>query len=395
MEDVGINNSLGQAITNPVPQAWMGRADAPAPTPMWVTIGPMSSTQVRQLQAQIGYDHSAWDYRKIGPFNELGRYQINSRTLEYYGLISSGSNAEYGYDCVNYQHCWNPIYIKNTTNPYSNYFYNNDSLSSFLASPIGQDHLCYQILSDLYTELYKIGAILDTDSADVVSGMLYVAWNLGVGTPTGVLDNPIGSGAYAWRYFGLGNGTKSFNRGRYASTQLMNYINPTSIDTTKQYFVKITGTTTAGNTVSVVTPITGPATVTNISTAVKSASSQLGDIATATNFSLVQQPTSTDNTEPVITTIDDQNNPTINPLMSGISSPTKLIQQTTPLTSTVLSTFSSGVVGGIAKNIGAGGSTIVGSVASIVVDPKTTVQAIENMAVVYGILANFASSQTQ
>jgi hypothetical protein len=49
--------------------------------------------------------------------------------------------------------------------------------------------------------------------------MIYVAWNLGVGQ-AGSVVNANGTGAYAWRYFGIGNGSNSYNTGRYAITVL-------------------------------------------------------------------------------------------------------------------------------------------------------------------------------
>ena len=219
MADLGIRNSAGGVVSTPLPQAWLGRVDAPLPLPNHVTIGPLSSRQVWLLEAQIGYNASGWDYKKIGAKNTLGRYQFNTQLLEDYGLLAAGSNAAYGTDCVNYRHCWQPTYIKKTSNSFENYFYNVDSLNLFLSGAAAQDHLAYQVLSDCYLGLLQNGAILETDSLDVKAGMIYVAWTLGVGSaPIG--QNVSGFGAYAWRHFNIGNGTDSFNSGRYAVSTL-------------------------------------------------------------------------------------------------------------------------------------------------------------------------------
>jgi hypothetical protein len=48
-----------------------------------------------------------------------------------------------------------------------------------------------------------------------VAGLLYVAWELGTGsTPT--VNEQSGTGAYAWRYFGVGAGNNYYSAGRYA-----------------------------------------------------------------------------------------------------------------------------------------------------------------------------------
>ena len=110
--------------------------------------------------------------------------------------------------------------INNGTNAYQNYFYNVTNLQNFLATTVAQDHLAYQILVDLYISASLINAIKPDDAPDVVAGMIYVAWTLGVGTPA-TSSAPSGNGAWAWRYHNVGsNGTNSFNSGRYAVTTL-------------------------------------------------------------------------------------------------------------------------------------------------------------------------------
>ena len=217
--DAGIQFSTGLSIANPLPISWMGRNDAPGTVPNWANIGILTGTQTRNLLAQIGYDASTWNYQLIGSKNQLGRYQINTTTLELYGLLAAGSNNAYGINCINYKNCWHPIII-NGKNAYQNYFYNITGLQNFLLTTIAQDHLAYQILADLYTSASLIGVIKSADSAEIVAGMIYVAWTLRVGTPA-TTSAPNGSGAWAWRYNNIGTGgTNSFNSGRYAATTL-------------------------------------------------------------------------------------------------------------------------------------------------------------------------------
>jgi hypothetical protein len=219
MTDSGIQSSAGIGIANPLPKSWLGKSTAPPLPPNWANIGALTNVELRALLAQIGYDHSGWNYSLIGTNNQLGRYQISSAILEAYGLLIAGSNENYGSACVNYNFCWNPIYINNGINAYQNYFYNTTNLSSFLTTTIAQEHLAYQRLVDIYLTSKNIGAILTTDAPDVVAGMIYVAWTLGVGTPAAV-NQSSGTGAWAWRYYNIGAGANSYNSGRYAITVL-------------------------------------------------------------------------------------------------------------------------------------------------------------------------------
>lgn len=211
----GIQAATGIPIATPLPMSWLGRADAPTIPPVWAAIGSLTPIQIRNLQAQIAYNESAWSYSLIGDDNELGRYQIETTKLEQYGLLAAGSNAAYGTDCVNYVHSWSPTYVNNGINDYENYFYNVNSLSEFLANTVAQEHLAYKQIVDLYTGCTNIGVIQATDSVDSIAGLLCVAWTLGVGAgPT--IANPNGTGAWAWRYNNIGAGANSYNSGRYA-----------------------------------------------------------------------------------------------------------------------------------------------------------------------------------
>jgi hypothetical protein len=214
--DAGIVQALGQVVQNPLPPTWLGYASAPPGIPDWANIGILTGKQVRALMAQIAYDASGWNYQSIGSSGQLGRYQISTVTLENYGLLLSGANAAYGSNCVNYQHCWVPgTVVKASTNSYTRYIYNTTNLLDFLTTPNAQEHLAYQLLNDYYAGLQKLNAVQDSDSADTVAGMLYVAWVLGVGTAPGA-DSSTGTGAYAWRYSSIGAGATAYNSGRYA-----------------------------------------------------------------------------------------------------------------------------------------------------------------------------------
>jgi hypothetical protein len=213
--DLGIQSAAGTPITNPLPKSWLGRADVPPLPPAWANIGVLSTTQVRNLQAQIAYDVSGWNYNLIGSDNKLGRYQLSTAILEAYGLLAVGSNAQYSTDCVNYRHCWQPVAINNGINSYQNYFYNITGLNNFLSNAVAQEHLAYQRLVDIYLTSVDVGAITEADNAETVAGMIYVGWTLSVGTsPT--IASPSGTGAWAWRYNNIGSGTNSYNSGRYS-----------------------------------------------------------------------------------------------------------------------------------------------------------------------------------
>lgn len=213
--DPGFRGALGREVQNPLPNSWLGLYNAPPSTPSWATIGTLTSVQVTNLQAQLGYDLSNWDYTMVGKNNQLGRYQFNSKLLEAYGLIAAGSNAVHGANAVNYAYCWTPVYLSNTQYPYENYYYDVTSQQSFLTNTVSQEHLAYQRLVDIYIGLTANNSITANDTPDVVAGMIYVGWTNGIGKTPDAAD-PVGSGAYAWRYFGVGECANSFNSGRYA-----------------------------------------------------------------------------------------------------------------------------------------------------------------------------------
>lgn len=212
--NAGIQQAARTAPRDPLPVAWLGRADAPVSCPDWAVIAQLSATQLRNLLAQIAYTASNWDYKKIGSNNELGRYQVTPQTLEIYGYLTAGATASYGTDSVNYQHCWRAF-----SNTYADYLIDIGSITEFLNNTTAQEFLSYQRLTDLYNGCVKIGAIKTNDTADVVAGMLYVAWELGVGAPANI-NNSSGTGAYAWRYFNVGAGAGYYASGRYSVTIL-------------------------------------------------------------------------------------------------------------------------------------------------------------------------------
>lgn len=214
----GIQLAARQAIATPLPLSWLGRPDAPLLPSDQSGIMALTAIEIANLEAQIAYDQSIWSYSNIGINNRLGRYQFRTTTLEKYGLLATGSNAQYGTNCVNYQTCWQEVVQRKNTTSYATYLYNVRSLSEFLASRTVQEQLVDQIIHDLYNNLSANGAITADDPADIVAGMIYVGWVLGVGSaPTYGATN--GTGAYAWRYNGVdsaGQGVSAFNSGRYA-----------------------------------------------------------------------------------------------------------------------------------------------------------------------------------
>jgi hypothetical protein len=218
--DIGIEQAATRPILNPLPLSWLGLAVAPPLPPDWASIGALTSIQIRNLLAQIAYDLSEWDYKKIGTENQLGRYQFSSAALEEYGILAAGSTDAYpDGEAVNYRQCWTPVTIRKNTNSYANYNYNLTTLSEFLNSTTAQEHLAYQLVYDFYNSLNDNGGILATDTTDVIAGMIYVAWTLDAENNI-IRPNSDTSRAYTWRYSGLGNGVDSFNSGRYAITIL-------------------------------------------------------------------------------------------------------------------------------------------------------------------------------
>jgi hypothetical protein len=210
--DKGIQQAVGLAVTNPLPISWIGLSTAPSTMPAWADTKRLTPTQTKNLLAQIGYDKSLWNYSLIGTNNALGRYQFSTTTLENYGILAVGSNKYYGVECINYQSCWVSTVV-------TNYNYGVTSLNSFLNNRASQDHLAYQILFNIYNASVATNSIVSADSNDVVAGMIYAGWNLGTGTESTTTQST-GTGAYAWRYYGLGEGVGPFNSGRYAVTIL-------------------------------------------------------------------------------------------------------------------------------------------------------------------------------
>lgn len=208
--DLGIQQASSQAPAVALPVSWLGRADAPAPRPDWAIVGTLTAAQQQNLLSQMAYNFSEWAYDKIGTNNELGRYQFAVTVLENYGLLTPGSYEAYGIDAVNYQNCW-----RAPANTYAEYLNDVTNLLDFLSNKTAQEALAYYRLLDLFNLAVRINVIQGNDSNEVVAGMLYVCWMLGVGTaPT--VSNPQGTGAYAWRYYNVGTGAAYYNAGRYA-----------------------------------------------------------------------------------------------------------------------------------------------------------------------------------
>jgi len=216
--DAGIRLTLGLPVASPLPVSWLGRRDAPPGVPAWAQSPVLSNKQMRALLGQIGYDKSGWDYYKVSE-NKLGKYQFGAELLEGYGLLAPGSYEAYGADAVNYVHCWSSGSFRHSVTAYSSYIYNTPNLAGFLSNTIAQEHLAYQCLVDIYKNLLRIRAITTSDIAETVGGMLYVGWEIGTGEAV-TIESQKGTGAFAWRYSGVGDGAVPFVSGKYAMTVL-------------------------------------------------------------------------------------------------------------------------------------------------------------------------------
>ena len=390
--DIGIQQAAGRAIQNPLPTSWLGRADSSL-LPTITDIPQLSTTNIKNLQSQLGYDLSGWDYTLVGPNNEVGRYQFSPLTLEQYGLLAVGSNAAYGADCINYKTCWRPIVIRKNSNSYANYIYNDLSLTDFVYNVASQEHLAYQVILDLYTQLKTIGAIQDADGADVVAGMIYVAWALG----------PIG--ASTWRYTGIGNGANAFNSGRYSVNVLSNpgAITTQFLSQTAElvHHVYVSGTNSIGAVATATAQVNGALQSKNVEAALQLATSQL---STATDFSLAATQVQTTTTQVSTDTQNAQSVPTTVVSKQPLQSAT-LNQLTTSrvmlaqATSGSVSTFATGSIGqplqlpighlsipGIATGLLSGignGQSIVGLAAAAISNPSAALKTVENMAISY------------
>lgn len=212
--DPGLQSTVGIAPQTPLPAAWLGLPTAPQVHPHWASTYLLTPTQTTNLLAQISYDKSQWSTGMIGDNNQLGKYQISTVLLENYGILATGSNTEYGTDCIYYKHCWQQTVIPRS-NGNGNYAYNVTGYSDFLNNIAAQDNLAYQILFDINLALSQNGALKIGDAADVIAGMMYVGWELGTGN-SATYQNLSGSGAWAWRYHAVGAGTNAYISGRYA-----------------------------------------------------------------------------------------------------------------------------------------------------------------------------------
>jgi hypothetical protein len=216
--DTGQRAAQAQAIQKPLPVSWLGRVDAPLYPPNQTTLSLLTNQHIRTLQAQIAYDLSSWDSSHISLGYRLGKYQIFPKTLSDFGLIIPGAYEAHGADCVNYPRFWQSTTVT-IPSSFVTFVYNVTDINSFFADSAAQDHLALQMIYQLYNSLKLNGAIQSTDTADVVAGMLYVGWTLGAGVAKTANDRS-GTGAYAWRYSGIGDGINSYNSGRYAVTVL-------------------------------------------------------------------------------------------------------------------------------------------------------------------------------
>jgi hypothetical protein len=331
--DAGIAQASRVLPTNPLPASWLGRPDAPVARPDWAVIAVLTATQQRNLLAQIAYDFSGWDYKKIGANNELGRYQFNVQTLESYGLLTPGSYVSYGADAVNYQHCW-----RAPASTYADYLSDVANINDFLTNTSAQEFLAYQRLVDLYNSSLRVGAIRKNDSADVVVGMLYTAWVLSPGTaPT--KNNTTGTGAYAWRNYNIGTGNVVYTSGRYSATVLStssaNNVLPTYADQQSAKVAETAGTINSGG-----------------------------------------------------LTV-----PTLGNLTPGITN----AAQASNIVGGVVSSAANGLIGGLAAGLGQNGGATINLIASAIQNPQAVLATVTNMAATYAMqqVGSYVTELTQ
>jgi hypothetical protein len=194
----GIASSLGKSASNPVKPAHLNRTDNYASAePM----GILTSSEVKALITQLGWDATKLDYTVVSDNNLLGKYQLSGKQLTAVGYIKKAAYERYADSSVNYVSSWT----------------NKDGInskSSFIAAKQIQEDAMYNLLSANYKILVDNGSIESNDSAEIIAGMLAVSYGIGV---ENVLE---------WKQKGTSEavngktGEEYFNMGRYAINAL-------------------------------------------------------------------------------------------------------------------------------------------------------------------------------
>lgn len=187
----GLDQAYGKPISQKASRTDLTRADVPP----GFKIGPYDSSyaflskfETTCLMLQIAYIESEYDFT-LSKNSRLGRYLVGNKLLQKYNFIDS-------------QGTWlgkNGVQLE----------------SDFLLNYTVQDLLFEQFLEDSYSSLARNAAILPTDPANVVAGMLAVSYQFQSST------NPSLT-ALEWRNTGAVNddqgrpGYVYFNAGKYA-----------------------------------------------------------------------------------------------------------------------------------------------------------------------------------
>lgn len=198
MIDLGIKNSIGQSVVNPIMSSWLSRADAPV-APVAVT--GFSIKQTNAMLAQLAYTASQWNPKLYnGTAYTAGRYQFTSDVLANYNYINQQFYQSHGASAMTYTVAWTGV----------------DSMSDlikFLGTVKIQDRLAAIYMQDNYDTMLTNGTISLDDDLPTIAGMLFVAQLLGLN-------------ANQWRIYGTGVGPNNinpisyFNAGRYAISVL-------------------------------------------------------------------------------------------------------------------------------------------------------------------------------
>lgn len=193
----GIDAASNRSISRPVDKSYMFRSNNSTPA---AGIGILDEIQVKALKTQIGWFESNFDYSATqgAKGNFLGKYQIEPYVLVSLGYLKSDAVAKYGVNAPIYPSSWTGLN-------------GIESKELFLSNGWVQELIFEQLAAANYKSMVKNSAIVPDDDASTISGMLAVAFLLGV------------SAAKSWRSSSTNElAVEYFNMGRYAVEVLSN-----------------------------------------------------------------------------------------------------------------------------------------------------------------------------
>lgn len=187
------------AETVPVTNAAPTETFISQPTPTG-EIGVLNQDQVRAYMAQIGYSESEDDYSYKSTLGYLGKYQVDSKTLQAQGYLVAGTPQTE--EAINNPNNWTG---KDGI----------DSVDDFLNNTATQETVMYNLTRSNYAALQANGVITNNTDPAEAAGLLATAHLINpaattrwytTGQPT---SNAYGATATAY-----------YNQGRYAITQV-------------------------------------------------------------------------------------------------------------------------------------------------------------------------------